>query len=142
MQHLDVILVILVVAAVVLQWKSILLWWFETPITPWDKKDVKEADTNSDQQKLIVPTNKPEPVLLGSSPIKIEEKVEAEKVEEVVETIQPNWNDYDVPTYKRRGVALAVTPAACEDYSFSQEAMEAFAMAMVQDDDEDLIYNY
>jgi len=87
---------------------------------------------------------RPEPVMLGSvaAPEPEELKVEEVSVEEMVEEEKEpavDWRLYDVPTYRRRGITLGLPASAAAEMNAVKEAEMAFAMAMMEDNDEDYI---
>jgi len=86
---------------------------------------------------------RPEPIMLGSSTtpkpeeIKVQEVVEEVRAEEKEVTV--DWRIYDVPTYRRRGIALGLPSAVAEEVNAVKEAEIAFARAMMEDNDDDYI---
>jgi len=130
MQHLDVFLTIIIVAIAILQFKSIVNWFLTVPAG-------KDSST-----ELLVPTDRPEPVMLGSATATEEIKVEEVVVEEMQaeeKEVAVDWRMYVVPTYRRRGIELGLPSSVAAEVDAVKEAEIAFAMAMMENNDDDYI---
>ena len=134
MQHVNVFLVILVIGMLILNYKD-----------SWLKKNTEEP-------------KKPNPVLLGSETSATTTPLVAEEIEVLnsieTETEEDKWSGLDSPTLHRRpnirsevvslssvnaGSTLDSSIDFVESYESIEEAENAFAMAMMENEDEDCV---